>query len=267
MNKIVRGRIRSGKWVDEEVIYQADMSFYHGVTNIARGGRLAFDGAGHLFFSVGLGIDNHHGVQNLDMPFGKIHRINDDGTIPVDNPFVNTDGALPSIWTYGHRNPQGLEYRRSTGELWSTEHGPRGGDEINNLRPGRNFGWPLYSKGLNYDGTPVEYGKVLGIDFDLKEIEQPVADLSPSPGISSFIIYDGADFPKWQDQFLVGSLRGRSLFRFVIDDDKLVHKETLFAGVGRIRDIEIGANGELYVLFENNAGSKIVRIVPIEGHQ
>jgi glucose/arabinose dehydrogenase/mono/diheme cytochrome c family protein len=262
MNKIVRGRIKEGKWVDEQVIYEADISFYRGVTNIARGGRLAFDGAGHIFFSVGLGIDNHKGVQDLSMPYGKIHRINDDGSIPVDNPFVDVKGALQSIWTYGHRNPQGLEYRHSTGELWSTEHGPRGGDEINNLRPGRNFGWPLYSKGMNYNRTAVDYGKVLGIQFDLKDIEQPVVDLSPSPGVSSFIIYDGLDFPEWQDQFLVGSLKGRLLYRFVIEGDKLVHRETLFSDVARIRDIESGLNGELYVLFEHNAGSKIVRLIP-----
>ena len=103
------------------------------------------------------------GVQDLSKPWGKIHRVHDDGRIPADNPFINTEGAYPTTWTYGHRSPQGLEFNLETGKLWSTEMGPRGGDELNLLLPGRNYGWPLYSMGLNYDGTPVEYAEWLDI--------------------------------------------------------------------------------------------------------
>src|SRR5690606_15347730 len=132
------------------------------------------------------------------LPYGKILRLERDGSIPPDNPFVGRADALAAIWTYGHRSPQGLEFDRETGLLWGTEMGPRGGDEVNLLLPGRNYGWPLYSKGINYDGTEVDYGKQLGIERDLDSIEQPVVDLTPAPAVSSFIIYDGASFPEWQ---------------------------------------------------------------------
>jgi len=210
------------------------------------------------------GFDNHTGIQDLKFPWGKIHRIFDDGRIPDDNPFTGVDGALKSIWTYGHRSPQGLEYNFQTGDLWGTEMGPRGGDEVNRLLPGRNYGWPLYSKGQNYDGTPVDYGKKLGIEFELKDIEQAVVDLTPSPAVSSFIFYTGQDFPNWRHNLLVGSLKARSLYRMELNDNKVTHRETLFRDLARVRDIEAGPNGEVYVLLEHNSGGQIVRLVPGE---
>ena len=147
MNKLVRGRIQSGKWVDQEVLWQADIEHYGPAPDIGMGGRICFDRAGHVFLSIGIkGIDNHTGIQDMDVPWGKIHRIFDDGRVPDDNPFTGVDGAMKSIWTYGHRSPQGLEFNYSTNELWGTEMGPRGGDEVNLLLPGRNYGWPLYSR-------------------------------------------------------------------------------------------------------------------------
>jgi glucose/arabinose dehydrogenase len=145
-----------------------------------------------------------------------------------------------------------------------SEHGPRGGDEINLPLPGRNYGWPLFSLGLDYDGTPVEYGKDLGVEFELSDIEQPVVDLTPSPAVSSFIISDSDQFPEWKGDYLVGSLKARSLFRVEIEDNHLVARETLFEGIGRLRDIEQASNGDIYLLFEHNAGGKIVRLVPVE---
>ena len=140
MNKLVRGRIKDGAWVDEEVIWQSDVQYYGPITDLAGGGRIAFDGMGHVFISVGMkGFDNFTGLQDLRTPWGKIHRINDDGSIPLDNPFLEHEGAMHSIWTYGHRSPQGLEFRPATTELWGTEHGPRGGDEINLLLPGKKL--------------------------------------------------------------------------------------------------------------------------------
>jgi glucose/arabinose dehydrogenase len=263
MNRLVRGRVDDGEWIDEEVIWRADMEHYSLVGDVGAGGRAVFDNRGHVYFSVGM-KGAMQGIQDLSTPWGKIHRINDDGTIPKDNPFVGRDDVYQSIYTYGHRSPQGLEFDMTGGELWGSEHGPRGGDEINLLLPGRNYGWPLFSLGLHYDGTPVEYGKDLGVDFELSDIEQPVVDLTPSPAVSSFIISDSDQFPEWRGDYLVGSLKARSLFRVEIEDNEFVSRETLFEGIGRVRDIEQGFNGDIYLLFEHNAGGKIVRLVPVE---
>ena len=263
MNRLVRGRVEDGEWIDEEVIWRADMEHYSFAGDVGAGGRAVFDNRGHVYFSVGA-KGGMQGIQDLLTPWGKIHRINDDGTVPQDNPFVGRDDVYQSIYTYGHRSPQGLEFDITGGELWGSEHGPRGGDEINRLLPGRNYGWPLYSLGLDYDGTPVEYGKELGIEFELSDIEQPVVDLTPSPAVSSFIISDSDQFPEWRGDYLVGSLKARSLFRVEIDDNEFVSRETLFEGIGRVRDIEQGFNGDIYLLFEHNAGGKIVRLVPVE---
>jgi glucose/arabinose dehydrogenase len=263
MNRVIRGRLRGGAWVDEEVIWEVDKSLYSFVPDVGAGGRLTFDDAGHLYFSVGMkGSSNFDSIQDLARPSGKTHRLRDDGTVPADNPFVGVEGAWPSTWTYGHRSPQGLEWNRETGELWGTEMGPRGGDELNRLRPGRNYGWPLTSLGLDYDGTPVEYGDELGIEFDIRDIEQPVADFTPSPAISSFVFYRGDAFPRWRNQAIIGSLKGTELYRVVLDDNRVVHRETLLSGLARIRDVETGYDGYLYLLLEHASGSQLVRLVP-----
>jgi glucose/arabinose dehydrogenase len=262
MNKLVRGRIENGKWIDEQTIWQAESEHYSPAGDVGAGGRATFDNFGHVYFTVGMKGSNHRGIQDLATPWGKIHRVNDDGSIPEDNPFLGREGVYDSIYTYGHRSPQGLEFDIENGQLWGTEHGPRGGDEVNRLLPGSNYGWPLYSLGMDYDGTPVEYGKDLGIAFELPDIEQPVVDLTPSPAVSSFIITNSSQFPEWSGDFLVGSLKARSLFRFVIENNALVHRETLIEGFARIRDIEEGFNGELYLLLEHNAGGQIVRLAP-----
>ena len=260
MNKLIRGRITEGRWTDEEVIWASELEHYGSIPDIAAGGRIAFDRQGHVFMSMGMGNDNFSGVQDLTAPWGKIHRIRENGEIPLDNPFMETEGALKTIWTYGHRSPQGLEYDYRTGELWGTEMGPRGGDEVNRLQPGKNYGWPLYSLGQTYQGQPVSYGKQLGIEYDLKDIVQPVVDLTPSPAVSSFIIYDGARFPEWQGNLIVGSLKGRTLYRMVLDGHKVVHTEVLITNLTRFRDIEIGAIGEIFVLLEHNSGGQILEL-------
>lgn len=262
MTKLVRGRITGGRWIDEETIWQAELEHYTSADDLVAGGRIAFDDRGHVFLTVGAkGEATVLGVQDLATPWGKIHRLNDDGSIPADNPFADRADAYRSIYTYGHRSPQGLEFDPATGNLWGSEHGPRGGDEINLLLPGRNYGWPLYSLGMNYDGTPVDFGKELGIGFELSDIQQPVVDMTPSPAISSFIISTSTRFPAWQGDFLVGSLKARSLFRVEIEDNQFVRRETLFDGVGRIRDIAQGFDGTIYLLFEHGAGGQIVRLV------
>jgi len=262
MNRIVRGRIEGDRWVDQEVIWSVPHRFYTESPDIAAGGRIAFDPEGYLYFSVGIKGGYFEGIQDLGTPYGKIHRVHDDGSIPADNPFVNVRGAMASIWTYGHRSPQGLEFEPKTHELWGTEMGPRGGDEVNLLLAGRNYGWPLYSLGVDYDGTPVEYWKDLGIEFDLADIEQPVVDLTPSPAVSSFVIYDGNAFPDWRGQFLVGSLKATELYRMEIVDHRLRHVETVLKNLARIRDIESGPDGQVYLLLEHESGSQIVRLAP-----
>lgn len=264
MNKLVRGRIRDGEWVDQESIWEVDKELYTNQSDIAAGGRITFDDTGHLYLSVGAkGGTVAAGIQDVDLPFGKIHRINDDGSLPDDNPAAGQDGIYPTLWTYGHRSPQGLEFDTRTGRLWGTEHGPRGGDEVNLLQPGRNYGWPLTSRGMNYDGTPVNHGPSLGIAWEMADIEQPRVDLTPSPAVSSFIISRSQQFPQWENSFLVGSLKARSLYRIEIDDNNnLVHRETLISDMARVRDIEQDHNGSIYLLLEHNAGSQIVRMVP-----
>jgi glucose/arabinose dehydrogenase len=263
MTRVIRGRIVDGEWRDQEIIWEVPHRFYTSMPDIAAGGRLTFDPAGYVFFSVGMkGLGNYVGIQDLGTPYGKVHRIHDDGRIPADNPFLDVPGAMPSIYCYGHRSPQGLEYDAKSQSLWGTEMGPRGGDEVNLLLPGRNYGWPLYSKGVDYDGTPVEYWKELGIEFDLEDIEQPVVDLTPSPAVSSFIIYAGEAFPGWSGDFLVGSLKATELYRFEIEDGRLQHTELLLENLARIRDIEAGPDGTVYLLLEHESGSQIVRLVP-----
>jgi glucose/arabinose dehydrogenase/cytochrome c553 len=263
MTKLIRGRIEDGAWTDEEVIWSVDLEMYTPMVDMVAGGRITFDGAGNLFLSVGMkGLANYLGVQDLSLPYGKIHRMRDDGSLPEDNPFVENPNAMATIWTYGHRSPQGLEFDRATGQLWGTEMGPRGGDEVNLLLPGRNYGWPLYSKGLDYDGTPVEYWKELGIELDLDAIEQPVVDLTPSPAVSSFIVYDGSAFPQWRQNLIVGTLKARELYRMVLEEDQVVHRETLLSDFARIRDIETAPDGTILLLIEQASGSRILRLVP-----
>jgi glucose/arabinose dehydrogenase len=190
--------------------------------------------------------------------------VHDDGRIPSDNPFVDVPGALKTVWTYGHRSPQGLEYNPRRRQLWGTEMGPRGGDEVNLLLPGRNYGWPLYSKGVDYDGTPVEYGKELGIEFELSDIEQPVVDLTPAPAVSSFTFYEGSAFPKWRGDLIVGTLKATELYRIVLDGNELAHMEILLKDLARIRDVETGPDGTIYLLLEHVSGGQILRLVPVD---
>lgn len=264
MNRLVRGHLRDGAWTDEQVIWQADIETYSPMTDHTAGGRITFDPDGYVFMSLGMkGPNNYVGIQDLSLPYGKIHRVHDDGRMPADNPFVGVPGALASTWTYGHRSPQGLEYDPATGDLWGTEMGPRGGDEVNRLLPGRNYGWPLYSKGVNYDGTPVAYGGLLGIEVDPADIEQPVVDLTPSPAVSSLTVYAGDAFPGWRGNLIVGTLKGADLRRMVVADHKVIHVETLLRDLARVRDVESGPGGELYLLLEHAAGGRIVRLVPV----
>lgn len=250
MTAIVRGRIREGAWVDEQEIFRAPRELYR-QAGVHFGTRIVFQD-GHLFFSIGdRGAQQQ--AQDLSRPNGKIHRLHDDGRVPADNPFVDTPGALPSIWSYGHRNPQGLAFHPVTGDLWSTEHGPRGGDELNLVRRGLNYGWPVITYGMNYNGTPIT------AETAREGMQQPVIHWTPSIAVCGIGFYTGTDFPKWENQLFVTSLAAQELRRLVIGDNRQVgQQEVLFKGIGRLRDVATGPDGLLYVAMENPG--RIVRL-------
>jgi aldose sugar dehydrogenase len=252
MTAVIRGRLRNGAFVDQQQIFKADFSLYR-VGGQRFGSRLLFDSKGHLFFSVG---DRAHpgDEQDLSHPNGKVYRVYDDGRIPKDDPFVNRPGALPGIWTYGHRNPQGLAFSPVTGELWEAEHGPRGGDELNVLQRGHNYGWPVITYGMNYDGTPItDHTAQPGMD-------QPITYWVPSIATSPITFYNGNRFPQWKNNLFLGSLAAQELRRLVINGHVVTHQEVLFKGIGRVRDVVNGPDGYLYVVL--NQPDRIERLVP-----
>ena len=253
---VIRGRLHDGEFVDQQEIFKVDPKLYR-VGGQRFGSRLLFDRKGHLFFSEG-DRASPGDEQDLSRPNGKVHRVNDDGSIPKDNPFVNRPNALPSIWTYGHRNPQGLAFSPVTGELWESEHGPRGGDELNIIRRGHNYGWPVITYGMNYDGTPItDHTAQPGMD-------QPVTYWVPSIATSAIAFYTGDRFPQWKNDLFLGSLAAQELRRLTIDGDSVTHQEVLFKGIGRVRDVINGPDGYLYIVL--NQPARIVRIVPAREH-
>ena len=216
---------------------------------------LFFDRKGYMYFSMG-DRGGRIVAQSLDNHRGKIMRLYDDGRIPEDNPFVNVEGAMPEIYSYGHRNPQGLAIHPETDELWESEHGPKGGDEINIVKPGRNYGWPTISYGINYNGTILtEHKKWPGM-------EQPVLYFIPSIGPSGLTFVDGDRYPKWKGDLLAGSLSFRYLERLDVEGDRIMHKEKLLEDIGRVRDVVMGPDGYIYVAVEGPG--MIVRILPVE---
>ena len=252
MLKIVRGRIRDHAWTDEEVIFQASPEFYS-PAGIHFGSRMVFD-SGYLYFIVG----ERGGMmeaQDITRPNGKIYRVYPDGRIPEDNPFVANKNAIPGIWSYGHRNPQGLAIDPRDHSLYATEHGPRGGDEFNIIRKGANYGWPVISYGMNYNGTPLT-----GIT-QKDGMEQPLVQWTPSIAACGLACYTGDKFPNWKYDFFAGGLRGE-LHRIRIENGKAIADEILLSGLGRVRDVRSGPDGFLYIIL--NQPDRIVRLVPAE---
>lgn len=253
MTVIVRGRIRDGAWTDESTLFRAPQKFYYNDTS-HYGCRFLFDPSGHLFFTVG-DRGNALAAQDLSSPLGKIHRIRDDGTPASGNPFLNQPDAWPSIWSYGHRHPQGLQYHPLTGKLWATEHGPRGGDELNRVEPGRNYGWPIISDGLAQGREKIEGTARAGM-------ERPITSWTPSIAPAAIEFYSADKFPRWKNSLFIASLVGRHLRRIETDGDKVTHQEVLFSEQGRVRDVVTGPDGYLYVAL-NNPG-RIARLVPVD---
>ena len=229
------------------------------------GCRLAFDADGHLYLSVGdrqvppRGDLAAHPAQDLSNHHGVVARLRDDGSVPGDNPFVGREGALPEIWSYGHRNPQGLAIHPETGAVWLTEHGPRGGDEVNVATPGGNYGWPVIGYGVNYRG-----GTAIHASTHAEGMEQPLHFWVPSIGVSGLTFYTGDKFPRWRGDLLAGGLSGRRIDRLTIEDGRVVASETIFRDMGRVRDVREGPDGYIYVALEARGGgtTPIVRLEP-----
>jgi glucose/arabinose dehydrogenase len=258
---LARGRLEGDALVDVQELFVAQTNSSAGQHF---GGRIAFDGAGHLYLSVGdrgaspSGDLERHPAQDRSNHQGTIVRLTLDGAVPPDNPFVGQPGVLPEIWSYGHRNPQGLVFDASTGTLWETEHGPRGGDELNVVLPGRNYGWPVITFGRNYSGTSITR------DTARAGMEQPVTYWVPSIATSGLLLYTGDAFPAWRGDLFVGGLAGEQLARVTVNGTTKTAEETLLRGVvGRIRDVRQGPDGFLYLALDRDGGAAtIVRLEP-----
>ena len=243
MTHVIRGRINANnEWVDSQDIYQAPAALYT-PTIIHYGSRFLFDGKGHLYWTMGERGDQNN-AQNLSVPLGKIHRINDDGSVPSDNPFVKLAGADPTIWTYGHRNPEGLSIDPRSGLLWETEHGPTGGDEVNIIEKGNDYGWGVATMGTQ-PGITKQHAPMM-VD--------PIAYYTPSIGPSGIAFNTGNRYPGWKNNLFVTALIGQKLLRLDVQGRKIVAQETLFDQFGRVRDVTLGPDGLLYVLVQNPTG-------------
>ncbi len=237
---ISRGRLVGNRFTDTELLF-------HGQPHTDRrqhfGARIVFDEDLYMFFTIGdRGVQNN--AQTLSNHNGKVLRFHDDGRIPADNPFVNATGAMPEIWSYGHRNIQGMALHPVTGELWSHEHGPQGGDEINIVRKGRNYGWPLATHGINYNGT------IVSPDTTLPGMIDPVLHWTPSIAPCGLAFVDSDRFPEWNLNMLVGALAGQHIHRVVIRNNEVTHTEKILQDFARFRDIRQGPDGYIYVLTE-----------------
>ena len=259
MTVIVRGKIsKANEWTDQQVIFRAPADQYT-VGNAHYGSRFTFDRQGRLFFALGE-KQVIQSAQDLSKTTGKIHRVNDDGTAPKDNPFVSTPNAVPTIWSLGHRNPQGFAWDPVSGRLWESEHGPGAGDEINVIQAGRNYGWGVITMGTQAGITKrFEPG-----------MEQPVAYYLPSVAPSGMAFYTGSRYPGWKNSLFVGCLGGQQLKRLEVKGDTITHQEVVFNQFGRVRDIVQGPDGFFYLalqtpgtgLADSTPGS-VVRLVPV----
>lgn len=218
------------------------------------GSRTVFDNDGYLFFSNGDKGSRPANAQELDNDHGKIHRIYDDGRIPEDNPFVNTPGASPSIWTYGNRNPQGMIYDKANNRIWEVEHGPKGGDELNLIEKGKNYGWPVISYGINYDGT------ILTELTEKEGMEQPVTYWVPSIATCGLAIVTSDKYPEWKGNVLVAGLAAMQIARVELDGTKYVGQETLLKDIGRVRQVSESPDGYIYAMTE--VTGLLVKLIP-----
>ena len=266
---VVRGHFENDRLSDVEELFHAD-AFGNGSNRSSQwGGRLALDGKGYLFITIGdrqwpsEGDLSEHPSQSLSSHNGTTIRLHEDGRVPEDNPFVGQDGVHPEIWTYGHRNAQGLAIHPETGDVWLNEHGPQGGDELNLVRPGLNYGWPVVGFGVNY-----RTGIAIHSATHQDGMEPPVHIWVPSIGVTGMLFYTGAAFPDWRGDMIVASLGGEQLVRLTLDGQQVAREETLISGMGRIRDVRQGPEGIIYLAMDGDARgfdgdpTPIVRLIP-----
>ncbi len=247
---IMRAKLGGFNLINKEVIFQAE-PFLSGGNHF--GGRMEFDREGFLYFSVGE-RGRQTNAQTLKNHCGKIFRLRDDGSIPDDNPFLDKDYAKHEIYTYGNRNPQGMAVHPETGEIWTHEHGPMGGDEINIVKAGTNYGWPEATYGKNYNGTTIT-------EFTSKPgLADPLHYWVPSIAPSGMTFVTSDNYSSWQGNLLVGSLKFRYVARLELEGEKVVHEEKLLEGIGRVRAIEQGPDGYIYVSTEGPG--MVLRMVP-----
>jgi glucose/arabinose dehydrogenase len=234
------------------------------------GGKIAFDKNGYLFLTLGdrqvLPSGDEatllkHPAQDLTNHHGKIVRLHDDGRVPADNPFVKTPGAKPEIWSYGHRNVQGIAIHPASGDIWADEHGPQGGDELNRIQPAKNYGWPVIGFGVNYNT-----GKAIHIGTMREGMEMPAQVWVPSIGISGAMVYTGDRFPQWKNNIFVGGMVGERLERLTVDGSTIASRETVLAKMGRVRDVRQGPDGYIYLVIEADdpKPTPIYRLEPAE---
>ncbi|MFQ3676864.1 MAG: PQQ-dependent sugar dehydrogenase [Fimbriimonadaceae bacterium] len=262
ITKIVRGKLRFDggriRWTDQQTIFQCDPRDYTGA-GVHFGARIVFDGKGNIFFPIG-DRGNQNLAQDLRRPNGKTFRVREDGTIPPDNPFVGRtiegEKALDAVWSYGHRNPQGLVFDLE-GNLWNTEHGPRGGDELNLIQRGANYGWPIVAFSINYNDSPF----ATPWPKDGQDLAMPVYRWLPSIGACGLAVVKGPMFSRWRGDLLAGGLSGANIDRIRVANGKMVEREEIFHGHGRVRDVKVHRDGSIYVAL--NGPDKIVRIVEV----
>ncbi|MGC1632275.1 MAG: PQQ-dependent sugar dehydrogenase [Gelidibacter sp.] len=247
---LMRAKLDDNTLVNKELLYKATPNTTKGEHF---GSRIVFDNDGYLYFTIGERGNRDENPQDITRDGGKVYRLNDDGSIPNDNPFVNQAHAKKAIYSYGHRNPQGMVVNPDTGQIWVHEHGPKGGDEINIIKKGANYGWPVISYGVNYSGTKFT-------DITEKEgMEQPIHYWDPSIAPSGMAFITSDKYPGWKGNLLVGSLKFSYMDKVVLDDENVVREERLLDGLGRVRTILQGPDGYIYVGIENLG---IVKLLP-----
>ena len=251
--ELARATLADGEFKDLKVVFKAKPKSFGGRHF---GSRLVFDNIGHLYMTYG-DRGNRYDAQNLSTHEGAVFRFTADGAVPSDNPFVGNPEALPEIYSYGHRNLQGAAIHPETGALWVHEHGPQGGDEVNIIRSGANYGWPVITYGEEYGGGPVSA-------LSEKEgMEQPVVYWVPSIAPSGMAFYTGEKFPRWQGNLFVGALRGAHLRRLTLEGNRVIGQEILLSRLNeRIRDVRNGPDGYLYILTDSSDGH-LIRLEPV----
>ncbi len=247
---IMRAKLEGQNLVEQELLYKATPNTGRGQHY---GGRIEFDSEGYLYFSVGDRGNRDENPQDLQRDGGKIYRLKDDGSVPTDNPFVNQAGVKSAIYSYGHRNPQGMTRHPVSGQIWAHEHGPRGGDEVNVIAKGKNYGWPVISYGINYSGTKFTD------ETARPGMEQPAWYWDPSIAPSGMTFVTSDQYPAWKNQLLVGSLKFAYLVLCQVDGERITSATPIMEGIGRVRNVKQGPDGFVYVAVE---GKGIVKIVP-----